>query len=436
MNDENAQTHQEYKETELGILPETWRVIRFGDKGVFQYGYTTSATKTDTGTKFLRISDIRNDGSIDWNSVPYGDISADDLQKFKLREGDLLFARIGATTGKTCIMRRKVPSSIFASYLIRFVPNEEVNPYYMFYFTQTRNYWKLVNAGKEGKLKKGLSASELKGFLCPLPPIQEQGTIAHVLQVIQEAKEKTEEVIRAIKELKKSMMKHLFTYGPVSSEEAERVKLKETEIGMMPEDWGKEIVKSLVEKTGQIDPRKKPNQRFRYVDVSGINRETLRIQESQEIRGEDAPSRARKLMKKSDVIFATVRPTLKRLAFIHDEYDGQVCSTAFCVLRAKEKVLASLYLFYALQRDTVIADLGKIQKGASYPAVTDSEVKNQYIPLPQIRTQQQIAEILSSIDAKIEAEESKRNALEGLFKTLLHDLMTAKIRVNNLPLEA
>lgn len=68
--------------------------------------------------------------------------------------------------------------------------------------------------------------------------------------------------------------------------------------------------------------------------------------------------------------------------------------------------------------------------------MTDSEVKNQYVPLPQIRTQHQVAEILSAIDAKIEAEENKKNALEGLFKTLLHDLMTAKIRINNLPLEA
>jgi type I restriction enzyme S subunit len=236
-------------------------VVRFGDKGQFQYGYTTSATDENTGTKFLRITDIKEEGIINWGTVPYGSIDDNNLQKFRLSKGDILFARIGATTGKRCIIGGAIPNVVFASYLIRFVPDKELHPKYVFYFTQTRAYQELVNAGKEEKLKKGLSATESKNFRIPLPPILEQRAIANVLSTVQQAKEKTDAVIFATKELKKSMMKHLFTYGPVqvkkfnefgefnelrvnelqnaqnSSNSKNSIKLKETGIGLVPEEW-------------------------------------------------------------------------------------------------------------------------------------------------------------------------------------------------------
>ena len=71
----------------------------------------------------------------------------------------------------------------------------------------------------------------------PLPPLAEQKNIAFVLSSIQDAKEKTEQVIKALKETKKSLMKHIFTYGPVSIADKAKVKLKDTEIGRIPVEW-------------------------------------------------------------------------------------------------------------------------------------------------------------------------------------------------------
>lgn len=172
------------KETEIGLIPEGWGVVRLGNKGKFQYGYTTSAREENTGTRFLRITDIKEDGVIDWNTVPYGVIDSENLNKFRLSEGDILFARIGATTGKTCIIEGAVPNAIFASYLIRFVGYEELYARYVFYYTQTRRYQELVNAAKEGKLKKGLNATELKSFRLPLPSFGEQRKIADIFSAL------------------------------------------------------------------------------------------------------------------------------------------------------------------------------------------------------------------------------------------------------------
>ena len=200
-------------------------------------------------------------------------------------------------------------------------------------------------------------------------------------------------------------------------------------IGPIPVHWRVVRLREVVHKTRQIDPRKTPNQHFKYIDVSSVSKERLAVVSCQIIHGKNAPSRARKQVEKGDVIFATVRPYLKRIAKIPPELHKQICSTAFCVLRARENVLDSEFLFYAVSTDAFVARVAEHQRGSSYPAVTDKDVLEECIPLPPLDEQHEIARVLQTVDRKIEAEENRKQALDDLFKTLLHHLMTAKIRV-------
>ena len=113
---------------------------------------------------------------------------------------------------------------------------------------------------------------------------------------------------------------------------------KETEIGLIPEDW--EVIKldNYLVKTNQRDPRKKPNSKFTYIDVSSVDNNLYRITNVSILNGNEAPSRARKEVLKNDIIYATVRPTLKRISKISDQYDKQICSTGYCVLRLKKEL--------------------------------------------------------------------------------------------------
>ncbi|NOQ32687.1 MAG: hypothetical protein GQ567_00590 [Methanosarcinales archaeon] len=197
-----------------------------------------------------------------------------------------------------------------------------------------------------------------------------------------------------------------------------------TELGPLPEGWAVARLDDVIDKTKQKDPRKTPDQRFKYIDVSSISREALKIAEYKLYQGKDAPSRAKKLVKNKDVIFATVRPTLKRLTLIDGEFDGKICSTAFCVLRARENTLSPPYMFYAIQRDVFINELGKIQRGASYPAVTDSDVKNQKIPLPPLPEQHRIAAVLSAVQDAKEKTGAVIAAAKSLKKSLMRHLFT------------
>ncbi|MCC7318009.1 MAG: restriction endonuclease subunit S, partial [Bacteroidales bacterium] len=170
-------------------------------------------------------------------------------------------------------------------------------------------------------------------------------------------------------------------------------------------------------------PTKNPDKEFTYLDVSSVNKETKEIEGATVLLGKDAPSRARKLVRENDVIFATVRPTHSRVALITEEYDGQVCSTGYFVLRGKENI-DNKYLFYFLLTDEFNKQMEKLQKGASYPAVTDAEVKSIFLRFPKsLSEQQRIVSILDEAfaaiaKAKAIAEQNLKNAKE-LFESYL-----------------
>ena len=102
-----------------------------------QYGFTESATLDPVGPKFLRITDIQN-GKVDWQTVPY--CRCDDVDKYRLRPGDIVFARTGATTGKSFLTTETPEPAVFASYLIRLQPKEEVLPEFLYWYFQSSKY--------------------------------------------------------------------------------------------------------------------------------------------------------------------------------------------------------------------------------------------------------------------------------------------------------
>src|SRR6266849_6746558 len=110
----------------------TVRVREIADS--IQYGHTASAVTRERGPRFLRITDIQN-GNVDWDIVPSCDIAQEDIEKYRLSQGDLVFARTGATTGKSYLIR-ECPDAVFASYLIRVRASKEIDPRYLDLFFQ------------------------------------------------------------------------------------------------------------------------------------------------------------------------------------------------------------------------------------------------------------------------------------------------------------
>ena len=108
-------------------------------------------------------------------------------------------------------------------------------------------------------------------------------------------------------------------------------------------------IRALTQKTSQIEPSALSRSNFVYIDISSVDRNLKQIVSPQRLSTWEAPSRARKLIQTNDVLVSTVRPNLNAVALINDDYDGEIASTGFCVLRSKGDSLDPKYLFYLTQ---------------------------------------------------------------------------------------
>jgi type I restriction enzyme S subunit len=142
----------------------------------------------------------------------------------------------------------------------------------------------------------------------------------------------------------------------------------------LPEGWVWTTIGEVTQPIEKVDPTQKPDEEFTYLDISSIDNKTNVIREPKVYYGTDAPSRARQSVHGGDVLFSTVRTYLKNIAEVPQAYDGQIASTGFSVLRGKEGV-SSKYLFYYSLTTDFLSALAELQRGTSYPAVRDSDVR-------------------------------------------------------------
>jgi type I restriction enzyme S subunit len=132
------------------------------------------------GPRFLRITDIQN-GSVNWSSVPFCEANGRKLDSARLKQGDIVFARTGATTGKSFLIRQCPEATVFASYLIRVRPSREVDPSFLAHFFDSPDYWNQINLKAAGAAQPGVNSSKLKELRVPFPPLAEQKRIAAIL---------------------------------------------------------------------------------------------------------------------------------------------------------------------------------------------------------------------------------------------------------------
>jgi len=143
---------------------------------------------------------------------------------------------------------------------------------------------------------------------------------------------------------------------------------------------------------------------YQYIDLTSVSIETNKIIKTSIITPHNAPSRAKKIIEKNDVIFATTRPTQMRYCLINEEYDGEIASTGYCILRAKKNVLPK-WILYLISSNEFKMFLEENQSGSAYPAISDTKVKDFKIPIPcpnnpekSLAIQQEIVRILDKFD--------------------------------------
>ena len=404
---------------DLGPLPEEWQVVRLGE-------VIEDISSGDWGNEFpesselpayvLRGTDFARAACDDFAKIPIRYLKPASLDKRKLDAGNILVELSGGSkdqpTGRVLLVTnhflKKLDLSLtFSNFVKRLHIKTCCEPEFFALYWQslyekgvTRIYEKRTTGIRNFKLIDFLNNESLF-----LPPLPEQRAIAHVLTSIQRAIEATEQVIAAARELKKALMRHLFTYGPVPPAEAESVPLQETEIGPLPVHWRVVRLGEISEvKYGKANPNDSGS--IPIVGSGGIFANT-----------------STPLVTHPTLVIGRKGTAGKVWLFLSPCYPSD---TTF-YLHWKKEIDVS-FVFYFLNLRPLSGEHAK----TTLPSLQKPYLENTSVPLPPLPEQRAIAEMLGAVDEKIQAEERRKAALQSLFRSMLHYLMTGKVRVAGL----
>ncbi|HCD39051.1 MAG TPA: hypothetical protein DEQ77_10130 [Candidatus Omnitrophica bacterium] len=408
---ENLKTENKYKKTEIGEIPVSWGIAMIRDVCRHpEYGYTASAVEEPVGPKMLRITDIQ-EGRVLWDTVPYCRCPENMKNKFLLHRGDILFARTGATTGKSYLIE-DCPETVFASYLIRIVTERQLDYRYLYFVFDSAIYWNQIKQKIGGSAQGGVNASLLSELQVPLPPIPEQKKIAEILLTIDSAIDKISQLIEKKKELKKGLMQELLTHG------IGHKKFYKTEIGEIPKGW--EV--SNLGDIAKIRMGQSPASSACFDYENGLpffqGKAEFGTKYPNATKWCNSPT---KIAERGDILISVRAP----VGDINIALEKCCIGRGLSAVRGDQARQDFLYFVINFLKDK----LAKAGQGSTFEAINKEVLFELKIPLPPCSEQKKIAEILSDIDADIEQEVSEKEKMKQLKKGLMQVLLTGKVRV-------
>jgi type I restriction enzyme, S subunit len=362
------------------------------------YGLNASATNDENGPRFLRITDI-HESSVDWDTVPSCKCSEKELEKFRLSSGDIVFARTGATTGKSCLIRNCPTDSVFASYLIRVRLNEKANPEYISHFFQSPIYWAQVRSTAVGAAQPGINATKLKKMQIPLPPIEEQKRIAAILDKANQIKIISERTSQKRIEFLNAIFFDLFGDILTGNSTCEYAILNDCS--------------KFIDYRGQSPP--KSPQGIRLITAKNVKHGYLNYDPEEFIDEEQYDTwMSRGFPKLGDVLFTTEAP-MGNAALWPDTFEKIAIAQRTICIRLDERIEPEYFLWLVLS-DWFKLKLNRLATGSTAKGIKSSSLKKIEIPIPPKRKQEQFGALYNyynNTNSKFELRlsESKQNIL-------------------------
>jgi len=401
----------DFKQTEIGRIPEEWEVVRLGDESVAdlimgQSPPSSTYNNTGIGLPFLQ-------GNAEFGEMyPTPVLSCSHPIKIAERNDILLSVRapvgdVNIAPFKSCIGRGLAaikPKSNKLDYL------------FLFYCLKFRS--RLFKSISMGSTFKAIRKEEVKKFQIPLPPLPEQQKIAEILSTVDQAIEKVEESITKTERLKKGLMQELLTKGIGHKE------FKDTEIGRIPKEWEvKKVIDLFKVETGTTPSTKQKEYwdggHINWItpaDMSKLNGKIYIKDSERKITEKGLKETNLTLMSTGSIIISTRAP-VGYVAII----EGNATFNQGCkglIPKNTNEINPEFYTYYLLSKKTT---LEHSSGGSTFKELSKNTLEKFKVPLPPLPEQQKIAEILSTVDKRLELLREK--------KGLMNDLLTGKRRV-------
>jgi type I restriction enzyme, S subunit len=404
---------QQFKDSPFGKIPDDWEVRTLKDccliKG--EYGINAAAVEySEELPTYVRITDIDDDGN--YNGLKKVSVIDENSGNFLLQAGDIVFARTGATVGKTYLYDSKDGVLVFAGFLIRFRPNEKfLIPQHLKHFTSTNQYWNWVKTVSMRSGQPGINAEEYGSIKILLPPLPEQKAIAHVLGLMDSAINTNNRLIAQKEQQKKWLMQNLLT--------------GKRRLNGHGVKWSfirfKEIYSQIKEKAGS-----------KKLLVLSVTKDGIVSQAeyfNKEIASEDTSPYL--VMKKGDMVMSGLNFWMGSIDVL-TQFEAGMVSPAYKVFEIINKDISPNFMkFFVRSRVMLKALKGSSVIGASVVRRNlDRETLEEWtFHLPPLVEQIAIAQVLQAADKEIQFLKAKTEKLREQKKGLMQVLLTGKKRL-------
>lgn len=403
-----------YKRTEIGVIPNDWKLVKVKDIGEVFTGKTPSTSKDiywNGNIPFITPEDMTG-GKYVYKTNRHVTIKGANKSGKILPPNTLLVVCIGSTVGKVALTYKK---SVSNQQINSIICKEDVDHDYIYYAIAHKSYLLRNYSGVAAVpiVKKSL----FEGFKIPLPErINEQKKIAEILSTVDKAIEKVDESIAKTERLKKGLMQKLLTEGIGHKE------FKETEIGKIPKEW-------KIIKLGDVCTQRKetilPKGKEKFVFIGLEHIEPGKIKTKSFSTNAEIKSAKFKFYS-GDILYGKLRPYLDKA--IVSEFGG-ICSTDLLVLNVNEEIYNKYFMVYVLHSERFIRYAVSNTSGTNHPRTSWSAISTFKLVYPPLPEQKKIAEILSTTDNMLELLNEKKERLTKIKKGLMNVLLTGKIRV-------
>ncbi|NVM56184.1 MAG: restriction endonuclease subunit S [Candidatus Helarchaeota archaeon] len=416
-----------FKKTDISEIPENWEFTRLGEiLALIRNGLTK---KQDRGRRKYPVTRIEtiSEEQIDVNKIGFVEnVTQEEIKNYSLIDGDILFSHINSLEhiGKTAIYQGNPPLLLHGMNLLLLrAIKSKINPWFLLYLLKLlRLKLFFSNIAKKAVNQASINQTELGRVKVPFPPrIEEQRKITSILSTVDEAIQKTNEIIQKTQELKKGMMQQLLTKG------IGHKKFKQTEIGEIPEEWEvvrlEEVANRFI--SGGTPATSKPeywNGNIHWMRSASIRNRAVNSGEKY-ITKEGLNNSATNIVPKGNILVAT-RVSIGKVAI--NTIDIAISQDLTGVVLNTNKAIPE-YVYWTLSKAE--SKIKSFIQGSTIRGVLRKDLENLKIPLPSSLEQQKIVSILSDVDEKIEKEKQTKEQLEKLKKGLMQILLTGKLRV-------
>ena len=406
-------------------LPETWSVSELGELNIHKFGTINPKDFPNEIFEYYSIPDYRRDQRP--STILGGEIES---AKLILKPQCVLFGKLNPRVEKVWRVGNSTDlRQIGSTEWIPIFPCEDVDSDFLYFLEWSDHVMPLAKKLVSGSTpsRQRVDPKSFYKIKVPLPPLPEQKKIAHILSTVQRAIEAQERIIQTTTELKKALMQKLFTEGLRGEPQ------KQTEVGQIPESWEVKKVGEIADlKSGGTPSRKNPefwdNGSIPWVKTGEVDYCTITDTE-EKITEAGLEQSSAKLFPAGTLIMAMYGQGITRgkVAILGIE----ASTNQACVAFFPNKEIDSKYLYFYFEYS--YDEIRNFAHGANQKNLSAEIIKTYPVIYPKDKGEQrEIAGVLEELDRKNQIHHKKKRVYQDLFRTLLHELMTAKVRVNNI----